>query len=102
MGQGVVVSEGTVLAVEAFEGTNAMVERAGEFGAKNCLFVKVGKPKQDTRFDVPVFGLQTLQAMKKSGIGNAALESDSVLLLDKPQVAAEAKKLGIGLAGISQ
>lgn len=102
VGQGVVVSEGTVLAVEAFEGTNAMVERAGEFGAKNCLFVKVGKPKQDTRFDVPVFGLQTLQAMKKSGIGNAALESDSVLLLDKPQVAAEAKKLGIGLAGIPQ
>ena len=58
-GQGVVVSRGTVLAVEAFEGTNAMLQRAGKFGAKNCLFVKLGKPKQDTRFDVPVFGLQT-------------------------------------------
>ena len=73
VGQGVVVSRGTVLAVEAFEGTNAMLERAGKFGAKNCLFVKLGKPKQDTRFDVPVFGLQTLEAMKDAGIGNAAL-----------------------------
>jgi DUF1009 family protein len=100
VGQGVVVSRGTVLAVEAFEGTNAMLERAGTFGAKNCLFVKLGKPKQDTRFDVPVFGLQTLQTMKKAGIGNAAFESGSVLLLDKPQVEAEAKKLTIGLTSI--
>ena len=102
VGQGVVVSRGTVLAVEAFEGTNQMLERAGKFGAKNCLFVKLAKPKQDTRFDVPVFGLQTLQAMKEAGIGNAALETDSVLLMDKPQVVAEAKKLGIGLSGISK
>ena len=100
VGQGVVVSRGTVIAVEAFEGTNTMLERAGTFGAKNCLFVKLGKPKQDTRFDVPVFGLQTLQTMKKAGIGNAALESGSVLLLDKPQVEAEAKKLAIGLISI--
>ena len=83
VGQGVVVSRGTVLAVEAFEGTNAMLERAGKFGAKNCLFVKLGKPKQDTRFDVPVFGLQTLEAMKGAGIKNAAIEAGSVLLLNK-------------------
>ncbi len=102
VGQGVVVSRGTVLAVEAFEGTNQMLERAGKFGAKNCLFVKLAKPKQDTRFDVPVFGLQTLHAMKDAGIGNAALETDSVLLLDKPQVVAEGKKLGIGMAGVTK
>ena len=59
-----------------FEGTNTMLKRAGTFGAKNCLFVKLGKPKQDTRFDVPVFGVQTLQTMHDAGIGNAALESD--------------------------
>ncbi len=100
VGQGVVVSRGTVLAVEAFEGTNAMIERAGTFGAKNCLFVKLGKPQQDTRFDVPVFGLQTLQAMHDAGIGNAALETDSVLLLDKPEVLKRAKKFGIGLTGV--
>jgi UDP-2,3-diacylglucosamine hydrolase len=99
VGQGVVVSRGTVLAIEAFEGTNSMIERAGSFGAKNCLFVKLGKPDQDTRFDVPVFGLNTLQAMRKAGIGNAALQSGSVLLLDKPKLLTEAKKLRIGIRG---
>jgi DUF1009 family protein len=100
VGQGVVVSRGTVLAVEAFEGTNAMLERAGKFGAKNCLFVKLGKPNQDTRFDVPVFGLQTLEAMRAAGIGNAALESGSVLLLDKVKILEEAANDRIGLLGI--
>ena len=100
VGQGVVVSRGTVLAVEAFEGTNAMIERAGTFGAKNCLFVKLGKPKQDTRFDVPVFGLQTLTEMHEAGIRNAALETGSVLLLDKAEVLKQAKKLSIGLTGV--
>ena len=100
VGQGVVVSRGTVLAVEAFEGTNAMLERAGKFGAKNCLFVKLGKPKQDTRFDVPVFGLQTLEVMIAAGIGNAGLESGSVLLLDKVKILEEAAKDRIGLLGI--
>ena len=100
VGQGVVVSRGTVLAVEAFEGTNAMLERAGKFGAKNCLFVKLGKPKQDTRFDVPVFGLQTLQAMNDAGIGTAALESGAVLLLDRDHIFREAGNLKITLIGI--
>ena len=101
VGQGVVVSQGTVLAVEAFEGTNAMLARAGKFGAKNCLFVKLGKPKQDTRFDVPVFGLQTLQAMKDAEIGNAAFELGSVLLLDKLSLTKNAKDMSIGLKGLS-
>ena len=100
VGQGVIVSRGTVLAVEAFEGTNAMIKRAGTFGAKNCLFVKLGKPKQDTRFDVPVFGLQTLQSMHDACIKNAALETDSVLLLNKLEVLKQAKNLGIGLTGV--
>ena len=101
VGQGVVVSRGTVLAVEAFEGTNAMLERAGKFRAKNCLFVKLGKPKQDTRFDVPVFGLQTLEAMKGAGIKNAAIEAGSVLLLNKKEVIREAQRVGTFLLGIT-
>jgi len=100
VGQGVVVSRGTVLAVEAFEGTNAMLRRAGKFGAKNCLFVKLGKHRQDTRFDVPVFGLQTLQAMKEEGIGTAALESGAVILLDREEVIQEATNQKITLIGI--
>ena len=100
VGQGVVVSRGTVLAVEAFEGTNAMLKRAGKFGAKNCLFVKLGKPKQDTRFDVPVFGLQTLKTLSEANIKNVALASGSVLILDKGTVIKEAKKLGVGVTGV--
>jgi DUF1009 family protein len=99
VGQGVVVSRGTVLAVEAFEGTNSMLRRAGKFGTKNCLFVKLGKPKQDTRFDVPVFGLETLEVMKEAGIYNAVFEPQSVLLLEKNNVLMRAKTLGIGLQG---
>ena len=102
VGQGVVVSRGTVLAVEAFEGTNAMLERAGTFGAKNCLFVKLGKPKQDTRFDVPVFGSHTLQSVIKSGIGTVALESSHVIMLDKKSLLIEAKKNKITLLGIQK
>ncbi len=99
IGQGVVVSQGTALAIEAFEGTNAMLARAGTFGAKETLFVKTGKPKQDNRFDVPAFGLHTLQAMKDAKLSAAALEAGAVLLLDKEAVLAEAKRLGIGLLG---
>jgi len=100
VGQGVVVSRGTVLAVEAFEGTNAMLERAGTFGAKHSLFVKLGKPGQDTRFDVPVLGNHTLEVMKKAGIFNCVLEADAVLLLDTPQVLAKSQKMGISIQGV--
>jgi DUF1009 family protein len=99
VGQGVVVSRGTVLAIEAFEGTNAMLERAGQFETKCKLFVKLGKPKQDTRFDIPVFGLQTLQVMKAAGIGNAVLESGAVLMLNKKTVLQNSISFGIGLQG---
>ncbi len=99
IGQGVVVSQGTALAIEAFEGTNAMIARAGTFGAKETLFVKTGKPKQDNRFDVPAFGLHTLEAMAEAQLSGAALEAGAVILLDKPAVLAQAKRLGIGLTG---
>ena len=101
IGQGVVVSRGTVIAVEAFEGTDAMLERAGTFSAKSLLFVKTVKPNQDYRFDVPVFGIKTLDAMEASGIKAAALEADKVLLLEKPTVIEEANKRGIQLLGYS-
>lgn len=101
VGQGVVVSQGTALAVEAFEGTDAMIARAGSFGAKKSLFVKTGKPSQDTRFDVPVFGLQTLRAMAEAKLAAVALEANAVLMLDKAAVLAEAKRLGIGLVGFN-
>ncbi len=99
VGQGVVVNDGTVLAIEAFEGTDAMLKRAGTFGAKRAVFVKTVKTGQDYRFDVPVFGAQTLDTMHASGIRAAALKAGCVIMLDKDDVIAKARQLKIQLTG---
>lgn len=99
VGQGCVVRKGTVLAVEAFEGTDAMLRRAGTFKTDETLFVKTVKARQDFRFDVPVFGRRTLETMKEAGIAAAALEAGKVIILEKPAVLKEAKALGIALYG---
>ena len=99
IGQGCVVREGTVLAVEAFEGTDEMIRRAGSFRTKGALFVKTVKPAQDWRFDVPCFGLRTLETMREAGVSAAALEAGRVLILDKPAVIKQAKAWDIDLLG---
>ncbi|MDF3058572.1 MAG: hypothetical protein K0R17_2787 [Rariglobus sp.] len=99
IGQGCVVRKGTVLAVEAFEGTDAMLRRAGEFKTDEAIFVKTVKARQDYRFDVPCFGLKTLETMREAGLTAAAVETGRVILLDKPAVLAQAKAWGIHLLG---
>lgn len=99
VGQGVVVARGSCLAVEAYEGTDAMLERAGSFEASEPLFVKTVKPQQDFRFDVPVFGWQTLESMLRAGIRAAALKAGDVIMLDKEAVVAEAQRKKITLLG---
>lgn len=99
IGQGVVVARGTVVAVEAFEGTDKMLRRCADYGAEDMLFVKTVKPAQDYRFDVPCFGLLTLESLAAGGIRQAALEAGSVLMLDRAAVIARAKALGITLYG---
>jgi len=99
VGQGVVVRKGTVLAVEAFEGTDAMLERAGRFKTRDALFVKTVKPGQDYRFDVPVFGSQTLETLVSAKIRNVALATDSVILLEKTGLIAEASRQGFNIIG---
>jgi len=99
IGQGCVVRKGTVLAVEAFEGTDEMLRRAGAFRTDETLFVKAVKPAQDFRFDVPVFGLRTLESMREAGITAAALEAGKVIVLDKTDVLAQARAWGLSLHG---
>lgn len=99
IGQGCVVRKGTVIAVEAFEGTDDMLRRAGTFKTDETLFVKTVKHGQDYRFDVPVFGLRTLETMRSAGLTAAALESGKVIVLEKTAVIAEAKAQGIALFG---
>jgi DUF1009 family protein len=99
IGQGCVVRKGTVLAVEAYEGTDPMLQRAGGFKTEGLIFVKTVKREQDYRFDVPVFGSRTLEVMHASGIHTAALKAGSVILLNKEQLCADAARLGIELYG---
>lgn len=99
IGQGVVVRRGTVLIVEGFDGTDAMLRRAGEFNTDEKIFVKTVKPEQDYRFDVPVFGLHTLEVMLEANIDSVALEAGNTVMLDKPKVVAEANKHGIRIFG---
>ena len=99
VGQSVVVAKGTVIAVEAFEGTDNMLRRCAATGGREMLLVKAAKHGQDWRFDVPCFGERTLESMAEGGVRRAALEAGAVLLLDKPRVLARARELGIALVG---
>lgn len=87
IGQSVVVRNGTVLAVEAFEGTNACIRRGGELGhGKGVTLVKVAKPNQDFRFDVPVIGPDTVKNCARSGVAVIAVEAGKTLMLAGEEV----------------
>ncbi|MCW5549852.1 MAG: UDP-2,3-diacylglucosamine diphosphatase LpxI [Opitutaceae bacterium] len=101
IGQGCVVRKGTVLAVEAFEGTDEMLRRAGGFKTDGALFVKTVKAGQDYRFDVPCFGLRTLETMREAGLAAAALEARGVIMIDREAVINQARNWGIHLLGFA-
>ena len=100
IGQSCVVRKGTVLAVEAFDGTDNMLRRAGALASDHTLFVKLVKTDHDYRFDVPVFGEHTLEVMRECGIRAVALQAGSAIILDKPAILAQAKTWGISLYGV--
>jgi len=100
IGQTVVVKKGTVLAVEAFEGTNETIERAGRVGRGGGLVVKVSKPGQDMRFDVPVVGETTLEKVAEAGLSGIVAEAGRVLFLDRQHLCAIAEEKRITLYGI--
>lgn len=99
IGQSVVVRNGTTLLVEGFDGTDALIERAASICKDDMGLVKAAKESQDFRYDVPIFGLRTLQKMHEAGIQWAALESERTIILDKKSVLAEADRLKITLLG---
>ncbi len=99
IGQSVVVSKGTVLAVEAFEGTDEMLRRANSFGADEMIFVKTIKSNQDFRLDVPIFGEQTIRVLEQTRINTVFLEANKTIILDKKRVLEMAKQAKITLVG---
>lgn len=99
VGQGLVFRKGTVLITEGFDGTDKMLKRAGEFDTRGKVFIKVAKPKQDFRFDVPVVGIQTLEKMHQSGIECLVLEAGKVIMLDREEFIRQADELKITIFG---
>ncbi|MBI4348995.1 MAG: UDP-2,3-diacylglucosamine diphosphatase LpxI [Elusimicrobia bacterium] len=102
IGQTVVAGQNAIVAVEGMEGTDACVLRAGELarGKGGLVVVKVAKPKQDFRYDLPVIGLATLDVLSKSGSTALAVEADKTLIFDKEEFLKKADQLKIAVVGL--
>ena len=103
VGQSVAVKERAVLAVEAIEGTDCAIQRAGAFcKAGGFVVVKVAKPQQDMRFDVPTIGCSTVETIYKAGGRVLAIEADKTIMLDQEQAVALADRYGIAIVALQQ
>jgi hypothetical protein len=100
VGQCVAVEAGTVLAVEAIEGTDATIERAGKLGAGHAVLVKVARSGQDLRLDCPAVGPRTLETMAHAGFEMLAVEAGRTILIGGEDCLARADQLGIAVWGI--
>ena len=99
IGQTIVVKDKAVVAVEAMEGTDEVIERAGRVAGEGTRVVKVAKPNQDMRFDVPVIGVATVRAMKAAGATALSIDAGRTLVIDGAQVFAAAGDAGITIVG---
>ena len=95
IGQTVVIKEGTILAVEAFEGTDKAIKRAGKLGGAGSVVVKVAKAGHDMRFDIPVIGLRTLKSLKRAKAAALALEAHRTIILEQDKVIEQADRQGL-------
>jgi UDP-2,3-diacylglucosamine hydrolase len=101
IGQSVVVKRGTVLAVEGVEGTNATIRRGGTLGGAGTVIVKVSKPQQDLRFDVPAVGPETIAVMQEVKAAVLAVETGKTLVLDKPLLVQTADAAAIRVVALT-
>jgi len=102
IGQCVVVGGGSVLAVEAIDGTDATIRRGGELGQGSAVVVKVSKPIQDERFDVPAVGVQTIKSMRDSDARLLVLEAGKAVVFDKRAMISAADAAGISIIAIDE
>ena len=97
IGQCVVVRKKTVLALEAIDGTDETIRRGGKLARDGAVVVKVSKPTQDLRFDVPTVGLTTIKIMSQVKASVLAVEAGKTLIFDKPEMTALADSKGISI-----
>jgi DUF1009 family protein len=101
LGQTIVIAERACVAVEAMEGTDATIERAGRLSnGRRLVVVKVSKPQQDMRFDVPVAGARTIEVMKRAGASVLAVDAGKTLLFERARLLEEADRAGISVFGM--
>jgi hypothetical protein len=100
IGQTLLVKDGMILAVEAFEGTNQAIKRGGKLGGKGAVVIKVAKEGHDMRFDIPVIGEQTISNLRKAGVSALAFQAGRLVMLERPRVIAAADKLNIAVVGL--
>ena len=99
IGQTIAVKDQAVVAVEAMEGTDAVIVRAGGLAGVGVRIVKVAKPNQDMRFDVPVVGVATVEAMTRAGATALSIDAERTLVLDGPHLFAAANEARIAIVG---
>jgi DUF1009 family protein len=100
IGQCIVVGGGSVLAVEAIDGTDATILRGAPLGRGNAVVVKVCKPDQDTRFDVPAIGAETIATMARAGARVLAVEAGRAVVFDRAEMIAAANRSGIAIVAL--
>ncbi len=100
IGQTVAVKDKAVVAVEALEGTDNLIRRAGSITRGGITVVKVSKPKQDMRFDIPVIGLNTVKNLIKAGARCLAIEADKTLFIDREEAVRLAETRGISIVAV--
>jgi len=100
IGQTVAVKSQAIVAVEAFEGTDNLIRRAGKIGRGRVVIVKVSKPKQDMRFDIPVIGLNTIKNLAKAKCRCLAFEAAKTLFIDQAESIRLADKKGISIVAV--
>ena len=101
IGQTVIVKKQVVLAVEAVEGTDAAIRRAGALAKAGCVVVKVSKPQQDLRFDVPAVGIETINRMHEVRAAVLAVEAGKTILLEKDELLRQADQYGMAVVGVA-
>ena len=99
IGQTIVVKDRAVVAVEAMEGTDVVIRRAGEIAGAGTRVIKVAKPDQDMRFDVPVVGVATIEAMRQAGATVLSIDAGRTLIVDGDRFFAPANAAGIAVVG---
>ena len=102
IGQCVVVGGGSILAVEAIEGTDATIKRGSGLGHGNTVVVKVCKPNQDERFDVPSIGVETIKTMSEAGARVLAIEAGKAIVFNRQEMIELADQHGIVIIGLDK